>query len=92
MNKTLVWKTFIRINWEEHNLKSLLDLLKFNNIKIDSIISSDPRLDSIERVTDNFIPSLNSKITVDATYLEIRKILESSNEFKWFVNKLLWVV
>ena len=35
-------QSIIKIDWEEHNLKALLDLLRESWIKIDRIIASNP--------------------------------------------------
>ncbi len=88
-------KSFVRViwnEWEEHNLTSLLDLLRKNRIIIKSITAKIPDEWGSERITDSFIPSVSTKLTVEATYWQVHDILKSSKEFGKYVDKLLWVV
>lgn len=82
-------KSFIRINGKEHNVVALLDLLKENKIKIKSLSSRDPRPDVLERVKNDFIPSVWTQIEVEASYEDVYRVLESSDEFREHANKIL---
>lgn len=80
-------KSFIKVG-REHNLKALLDLLHENGIEITSVISIDSRPEAVELVSENYIPSLNSRLEVKASYGEIRSILEKS-EFSSDIDNLI---
>ena len=82
-------KSFIRVNGKEHNLKALIELLKANNIKMNRLSARDPRPGAELRVTDDFIPSLWTEIEVGASYDDVRRVLESSDEFREHVDKIL---
>ena len=82
-------KSFIRINGKEHNLRALLDLLKKNGIKVKMIAAQDPRHDAEKNVTKDFIPALWSQIEVEAPYNKVRLVMESSDEFREHVDKIL---
>jgi len=92
MEKWLNNQSIIKIDWEEHNLKALLDLLRESWIKIDRIIASNPDEWALKRITEDFIPWLNTEITVEASCLEVSKILEVSDEFRNYRDKVFWVV
>ncbi len=80
-------KSFIKIG-REHNLKALLALLQENGIEVTSVVSWDPRLDAVEQVSGNYIPSLSSRLQVIASYDDIRSILEKS-EFRGDLDGLI---
>lgn len=85
-------KSIISIKWEEHNLLSLILLLNENNIKVLQIIASDPREWAHKRVTNEFIPSIDTMMKVEATYMQIKDILRNSVEFNKFADRLIWTV
>jgi hypothetical protein len=82
-------KSFIRVNGKEHNLKALIELLRANDIKINKFFARDPRPGAELRITDEFIPSISTEIEVSASYDDVRRVLESSDEFREHVNKIL---
>ena len=82
-------KSFIRISAEEFNVKHLLDLLKSNGIHIHSVYFQDPREGAEKRITDDFIPAQWAHIEVHAKYNDVRKVLESSDEFREYADKIL---
>jgi hypothetical protein len=82
-------KSFIRVNGKEHNLKALIELFKANDIKMNRLSAQDPRPGAELRVTDDFIPSVWTEIEVGASYEDVRRVLESSDEFREHVNKIL---
>ena len=82
-------KSFIRINQKEHNLASLLALLKDNGIKVNLVSARNPDTDALRKVAKDYIPVTWSQIEVEAPYNEIKQVLESSDEFKEHADKLL---
>lgn len=82
-------KSFIRVNGKEHNLKALIELLKANDIKMNRLSAQDPRPGAELRITDQFIPSIWTEIEVRASYDDVRRVLESSDEFREHVDKIL---
>lgn len=82
-------KSFIRVNGKEHNLNALIELLKANNIKMNRLSARDPRPGAELRVTDDFIPSVWTEIEVGASYDDVRRVLESSDEFREHADKIL---
>ncbi len=87
--KELPPKSFIRISAEEFNVKHLLDLLKEKGLHIESVYFQDTRKGAVERITDDFIPAQWAHIEVHAKYDDVRKALESSDEFREHANKIL---
>lgn len=82
-------KSFIRIDTEEFNLLHLLDLLKDNNIHIHNLSARDTREGAEKRVTKDFVPAQWAQIEVHAKYEDVRKALESSDEFRQYADKIL---
>lgn len=82
-------KSFIRINKQEHNLAALLKLLKNNNIEIRLVSARNPDPEALSKVTTDNVPVVWSQIELQASYDEVRRVLESSEEFKESVDKLL---
>lgn len=82
-------KSFIRVNGKEHNLSALIELLKANDIRMNRLSARDPRPGAELRVTDTFFPSVWTEIEVGASYDEVRRILESSDEFREYADKIL---
>lgn len=84
--------SFIRINGAEHNLDALLKLLGKHNIQIKSLLSRHPDPDTMKRITEDFIPALFTELKVNACSDETRKVLESSNDFRQYVDKILLMI
>ncbi len=81
--------TVIRINGAEHNLKNLIDLLNKNGLKIENLFAQDPREGAEKRITKDFIPAMLSQLKVSASYNEVKNVLETSDEFRPYIDKLL---
>ncbi|KKR86315.1 MAG: hypothetical protein UU48_C0006G0013 [Candidatus Uhrbacteria bacterium GW2011_GWF2_41_16] len=82
-------KSFIRISAEEFNVKHLLDLLKEKGLHIQSVYFQDPREGAEKRITIDFIPAQWAHIEVHAKYDDVKKALESSDEFREHADKIL---
>lgn len=72
----------------EFNLKSILDLLEKNSIKIKTIGASNPRPNSEYEVTEDNIPVGDVQLTLEAPLEKIREIILNS-EFKDKIDTLL---
>ena len=82
-------KSFIRINGAEHNLKALLDLLRENGLKVKKLIAQDARPGAEKKITKDYIPALWTEIEIEASYDDVRRALESSEEFRKHADKIL---
>ena len=82
-------KSFIRVNGKEHNLKALLNLFRENDIKIKMVSAQDPRPGAERRITSDFIPSLSTQLEIEASYGDVRRVLESSEEFREYIDKIM---
>lgn len=82
-------KSFIRIDGQELNLVALLELLKAEGIKIIKLVAVDSRKGAEKRVTSTFIPSVYTKIEMEALYDVVRRALENSDEFREHINAIL---
>lgn len=85
-------KTFIRISWEEHNLKTLLKVLNEYKLKINRASAYNPNPDAWKRTTKDNIPVTWTHIELENTYQEVCKAIKSSIEFRKHVNKIMWTV
>lgn len=85
-------KSFIRIDGKEHNFKALIDLLTKNGIKMNNVTMVDSRKGAERRVTSTFIPSMYTKIEVEASYDVVRRVLETSDEFREHADTILGAV
>lgn len=87
--KEVTPKSFIRVNGKEHNLKALLELLKEGGIKIKTLSAQDPRHGAENNITKDHIPALWTQLEVEAPYDYVRRVLESSDEFREHADKIL---
>lgn len=92
IDKVVTPKSFIRINKKEHNIIALLELLNRNGVKVAKVISEGRTPGFIRRITGSFITADSSHLEVQLGYQETKRILESSREFRGFVDSILWEV
>ncbi len=75
-------------NWEEHNFKWLLNLIRSSGLEIVTCWMNNPDNNAIYRVTPDFIPSIYTSITINASSVKVAEILLASKEFSKYCHNV----
>ena len=73
----------------KNSMLSIFSTSKKKGLHIQSVYFQDPREGAEKRITIDFIPAQWAHIEVHAKYDDVKKALESSDEFREHADKIL---